>query len=664
MESSLNPDLDNNLLVLNQQAAKLSMGNRYEKLDWKVIQSRRDCCYQKEQIDPWKVCPDNFLMLPRLMPSSDQIADHYQQIIQGLVLGEGIEQYLDVHAKDPHLLEPLLKLRKAVASQNFDANYGVTTNQGLRPYFLIAFGTGDGYTLQNLVDFYRPYHLVIALTDWQDFATSFWKINWKDFSHRQQHERGGKITIGCYKVEHDIMGLLTNECHAGIDHAMIYLPPDGACSPDSKLLRERISPTVLRSSVDYLGYTVDEHNMVWNTWQALSRQPRVYRQPQLPLGERMVVCGSGPSLDANLDTLCELSRTHWVVSCGSNFRTLKANGIRVDILALMERSDDTFYDMKEVVDMYGAGDTRLIVSSTCHWQMAEMFVDDMSFFRPALTPLSLFSSSPAEVLSFEGPESVNCGVALAAALGMSELDLIGVDLGSRTLEKVRSNQAIGASPRVLDLESEANFGGVAYTSVPLQDTRISLEQCLRCHPNVKVFNLSDGVVIEGAKPLRIEERLLKLKNKPSLPEFYESKLGEWWQTSMVYTPERFLSSWSSRRPRAESAKLVNSLRHIFESEEPWSPNVIQNLTKILSLDAPLAAQFPRRVLRSTFHKLIIAVNRQLMVMAAEPEKSEEFEKAARKIILDLLEPCEKELYALCDAVEALPANSACEHEET
>ena len=36
--------------------------------------------------------------------------------------------------------------------------------------------------------------------------------------------------------------------------------------------------------------------------------------------------------------------------------------------------------MKEVVDVYGADNTRLIVSSTCHWQMAEMFVDNMTFF--------------------------------------------------------------------------------------------------------------------------------------------------------------------------------------------------------------------------------------------------------------------------------------------
>jgi len=283
-----------------------------------------------------------------------------------------------------------------------------------------------------------------------------------------------------------------------------------------------------------------------------------------------------------------------------------------------------------------------------------MFMDNMTFFRPALTPLAIFSSQLSEVLNFEGPESINTGVALAAALGMEQLDLIGVDLGSRSLEKVRSNQAIGASPRVLDIECEANFGGIAYTSAPLRDARVSVEACLRSHPSVEVFNLSDGVVIQGAKACRIEDRLESLSDESQLPMFEDTKLGSWWLRSVRYTPDRFLASWASRRPRAESAKLVNSLAKLFASEAVWSPDVIQGVTKLLDLDVPLSAQFPRRVLRSTFHKLVIAVNRQLIVMAGEPEKATAFEKAARQILLHHLEPCEQELYALCDAVEALP----------
>ena len=182
----------------------------------------------------------------------------------------------------------------------------------------MAFATGDGRTLQALIDHYQPHHVVVALADWQDFATSFWTINWQELCHKQEAIRGGKLTIGCYKDQYELLRFLVKECHAGVDHALVYLPPEGACDPRAHQMREQISSVELNNSVTYLGYTIDEHNMVWNSWQTLALNPRVFRQPQQPLWGRMVVCGSGPSLDSNLDQLRELSRTHWITACGSN----------------------------------------------------------------------------------------------------------------------------------------------------------------------------------------------------------------------------------------------------------------------------------------------------------------------------------------------------------
>lgn len=650
----------NQLLQANQRTAQAAMGHRYAKLDWQLIESRRDQCGQLEQQQPWQVCRDNFLMLPQILPSSEQTAAHYEDLNQGLVLGGGIEQYIDLHGKDPHLLQPLLQLREAVGDQGFDVNNNVTTSVGLKPYFLMAFATGDGRTLQALINQFQPHHLVIALADWQDFATSFWALNWQELSHQQETVRGGKLTIGCYKDGRELLSFLCSECHAGVDHALVYLPPEGACDPKARQLREQINTVELNNSVTYLGYTIDEHNMVWNSWQTLARQPRGFRQPQQPLGGRMVVCGSGPSLDANLDQLRELSRTHWITACGSNFRTLKAHGIRVDLLALVERADEVLRDVKQVVDAYGAGETRLVMSTTCHHQLQALFIDSMVYFRPALTPLALFSNSPAEILNFEGPESINTGVALAAALGMDELVLVGVDLGARSLQKVRSDDAVGCSVRELSLEVPANFGGSVFTSSLLRDSRLSVEACLRCYANLAVFNASDGVAIEGAEAQLLSERVQCCDHLAPLDRFDVTPLGQWWLGSARYTPQRFLASWSSRRPRAEVAALIASIQRLFRSNEPWSPVVIHQVTRLLALDVPPAVQFPRRVLRSTIHKLVIAVNRELMVMAAEPEKAAGFERAARRILADLLDPLEQELYALCDAVEALPAQQPCD----
>ena len=457
------------------------------------------------------------------MPTRQQTADHYIDLIKDLRLGEGIEQYLDVHGKDIHLLQPIVELRNLVRNLGFDENYSRTTDLNLRPYFLIAFGTGNGKELQELIERYRPYHVVIALADWQDMATSFWSIDWQKLAREQQ--LAGKLTIGCYEDGRTILNLLIAECLPGIDHTLIYLPPESACDPRAKLLREQIDSVELSHTLTYLGYTTDEHNMVWNSWHSLAKNPRVYRKPHRPLTGGMVVCGSGPSLDMNIENLRELSQSHLITACGSNFRTLKSHGIRVDLLALVERADVVYSDIKNVVEEYGAGDTRLVMSTTCHYQLQELFCDSMVYFRPALTPLALFSNSPSEVLSFEGPESINTGVALAASLGMSELILVGVDLGTRSLEKVRSQHAAGKSPRDFNIEVTGNFGGTVYTSTFLRDARMGVEACLRTFSDLVVLNASDGVAIEGTIPTQLSD-YLKENQRPLAPiDFLSTNLG-------------------------------------------------------------------------------------------------------------------------------------------
>ena len=78
----------------------------------------------------------------------------------------------------------------------------------------------------------------------------------------------------------------------------------------------------------------------------------------------------------------------------------------------------------------------------------------------------------------------------------------------------------------------------------------------------------------------------------------------------------------------------------------------------MSLATIPARQFPRRVLRSALHKLVVAVNRQLIIMSVDPEKASKFEQLARSILLKYLDPFEKELYMLCDSVEALPTTNS------
>ena len=113
----------------NIASAKQSMGERFSKLDWDLIAERRNNCAAVPAEQQWKVSADNFLVMPQIMPSTDSTAEIYVELNRGLTLGDDIHQYLDVHAKDPHLFFPLLELRAAVEATGFDRNYNITQAQ-------------------------------------------------------------------------------------------------------------------------------------------------------------------------------------------------------------------------------------------------------------------------------------------------------------------------------------------------------------------------------------------------------------------------------------------------------------------------------------------------------------------------------------------------------
>ena len=187
---------------------------------------------------------------------------------------------------------------------------------------------------------------------------------------------------------------------------------------------------------------------------------------------------------------------------GSNYKTLLDNNIEPDFLALVERSDETYSDYKKVFDIHGQTKTVLFMSSTCPSELVDLFVDTVVFYRPALTPLSIFSSNFNEVLSFEGPESVNTATAVALSLGATSIAFIGVDLGTNDVNKDRSSNATGASSRSWNLTDKGNFEQTIFTNKNQQEPKHLIESAIKTYPSVEFYNCSNGVFIDGATLLR------------------------------------------------------------------------------------------------------------------------------------------------------------------
>ena len=308
-------------------------------------------------------------------------------------------------------------------------------------------------------------------------------------------------------------------------------------------------------------------------------------------------------------------------------------------------------DYRQTVQQYGAGRTRLLASVTCPADLQKLFVDTAVYFRPALTPLALFANSPREVLSFEGPQTVNTGMALAAALQAQQIVLVGVDLGVRDPSKPRSTAAAGVSPRDFTLERPANFGGTVFTDRFLLDGQLSLEVCLRSHPDLAVFNASDGLAIDGALPIALADYLQR--HQEITDDGGRAAVDSWWNGLSRYSPQRFQASWRSRRPRQVISHQFAALRDLYGGATPWFPDLLRRSTDLLSLDVAPAEQFPRRMIRGTLHKLTLAITRQFQVMGRDPQAQVAFGGRARQIMVELLHKLEAECYQLCDQLESL-----------
>ena len=117
----------------------------------------------------------------------------------------------------------------------------------------------------------------------------------------------------------------------------------------------------------------------------------------------------------------------------------------------------------------------------------------------------------------------------------------------------------------------------------MRDAKLSVESCLKTFPDLIAVNVSDGIKIVGAQPQSVDEYLEYAIGLDILPNFADSKLGEWWATSPKYTPQRFLSSWKSRRPRAEISSFIQNFKNILTIENSRSQDVTSSVTASLSL---------------------------------------------------------------------------------
>ena len=638
---------ERNLSLLTSSNPRLKQGIDF---DPENARQKRDASADAAEWQSWldgRV--QRLVTLPRFLPRDPRDAESWADQLGALGLVEySIKPYVDLH-DDVHLKQLLLGVRSAIEDSGADPLDDVSIVMRGIPT-LVALGTGSGEALGKMLEIAEPFNLLVAVTHWDDFLSSCWHLDWPAIWNRYQDDPQRRIRLLRVHNEFELLSVASDYALLGLEHAYLY--HSSAAEPSLKEFGEVFRGKKVGNNIHYLGYTVDEYNMVYNSAIALQRGPKIFNIPSQRLGSRFLICGSGPSLNSQLELIRELSSDHIVVAGGSNYQVLRAAGIDPDFLVLVERSLETYQDYSRCISSYGRSATRLLMSSTCPAELIELFDETCVFFRPALTPLSVFAEQAGEVLNFEGPESANTAMAFAVASGAATVVLFGVDLGTTDLTRSRSEGAAGMTVRKWDLEKPGNFADQVHTSSSQLDVKFMLEVAIREHrAHTLFFNCSDGLFIEGAQPTLPSEYLERCRSV-EITAKGKDDVFSWWDQLPVYTKDRFSSSWRARQPREATFRLARSLEELFSGNTVWFPDVLRRLDELLALEVPLREQFPRRIMRSTIYKSSLAITQQLLVMRKAPlEQQLAFGAKVRGLLADMVRRMENEIYALCDAVD-------------
>ena len=653
----------NSQLLLDKNLAAFgpAIGNeRLQQLDWNYIKDKLLEANAEKDFNNWKSSPNKAILLPDLMPRSEDLMNHYLSISKQYEMGSSVDQYYNDHECDPHLFQFLKVAFDAISEVGEDVKCSVTTDQFDVDNLLVV-DTGNGQFLNYMLEKYQPKNLIIAVSRWEDFVSSFYVTDWIEVNKRfskYKEENPHRIGLHLSRVDNsnETLNMLLKHDIVSIDHSVLCFC---ANSSDKAIqIVEGLNSKTAQNIVNYLGFTQDEFNMVKTSSAKMQNNCKIFSPvPTNVKFSRIVVCASGPSLDRSIPQLKDLMSTHYIVASASCYGTLRDNGIRVDAVVILERGYSVYDDYFSVIQKHGSDNSLLVTSSVSDIRLHSLFEKTITYFRVSLTPFALFSQNHYEHLPYDGPQAVNSAVSFALGFRPQSLMLVGVDLGTRDLTKVRSKGAVGVSPRSLNHQKVANLdkNEVAYTDTYMTDASIILKELANIFGNeVELYNSSDGILIDGFKPLALDlykQIILKEGSNYSLDDSYNT-IHRWFSICRLSTSDDFYATWHRGGQRTSIHKTFGDFRRVLNQREGrLLEDEFYRINQIFSVQKSQREQFASRITRGCIIKLMAALKRQDILFTDKPNVRDEYFTIVRRNVSQLSYKLEKELYMLVSNIE-------------
>ncbi len=246
-----------------------------------------------------------------------------------------------------------------------------------------------------------------------------------------------------------------------------------------------------------------------------------------------VIVGAGPSLNNDIEWLLEHRNDFVIFSGGSALPTLLKHGIYPDFHVEIENIALNYELLEPLTREYDLSDVILVSSSTMDTKSARLFNRRLWFMREGVMVSHVFSPDQ-ETLIWQNPTVVNTALSSALAFGFRNILLLGADFGTRDRNVHHSKgTAYESHADLKKVEFKfpdvipANFGGQAYTNIHYINGILSMGVLLPYYRQARVFNGSDGALVQGCFPIRakrFKSNATKM-DKKSVVEWIYQKSG-------------------------------------------------------------------------------------------------------------------------------------------
>jgi len=422
------------------------------------------------------------------------------------------------------------KLEKASPALNKDFTYthtGVHIHNNQIPLLLVS-GCGAGYHIQQLIEEYDIFNLIIYDEDYSFIKLSMHLIDWTPI-FKYFNKPYYTLSFCCHKDPQMLSRFIlqkimeTNQILATVIYFFQHLSNEFLNNILEKVLEEGYL------MVQGWGFYDDEVISLNNTLSNIKSGHPIFTAKHLDnkmCNIPLFIVASGPSIDDDIEFIKENQDKAIICSAGSALSILNNHGIKPTFHFEIERGPSAKYDVggtyEKLVDSNFhpeyLKETNFIGLSVLYPEVFELFKNTYLFFRTHDCGSAAVKDDIVK-LSITNPSVTNAVVSFSALLKFKNTYLFGLDGGYIDPEQHHSKDSLyyKHSPKHLEniditifKEVPANFGGKVKTDMKLSWIRDRIESAYQMKDTrSNVYNCSNGAKIKFTEPLHSYDISLK-----------------------------------------------------------------------------------------------------------------------------------------------------------